>query len=316
MKATISTLDLTREEWLKARKQGIGSSDVAAILGLSKYRTPLEVYEEKISAEIIEQPMTPAMEFGVKLEQVVADTYAERTGRKVVRDNKIRIHPDYQFLLANLDRIIMPINGGGRGILECKTASSRAAKQWETEIPAGYFAQIQHQLFVTGMTWGVLALLVDGRDFQTFDVKRDDGFIGMQVSILSDFWKNHVVPRNPPEATVTDLEVQMAVIGSTIEADEGTTLDIDTLTDARKELARVKAKAEEYEEKVKLYIGNHEMLTHAGRVLATWKSSKPSASIDTKRLQIEVPEIAAKYAITKPGTRRFYLKSGPEENER
>lgn len=308
MKTATSTLEMSREDWLKARKQGIGSSDVGAILGLNKYKTPLEVYEEKISPEIVEIPMTPALEFGIKLESVVADTYAERTGRQVVRDNKIRIHPEHPFLIANLDRIIRPSNGEGRGILEVKTASSMAVKQWGTEIPLSYFAQVEHQLNVTGMEWGVLALLVDGREFQTFDVKRDDAFIAMMQSVLIDFWENHVLTHTPPDPTVSDLEIQTVPPDSVIEADDSILADVAHLPIARRELKTMEARVEEMEDRVKLYIGTHEMLTHGGKVLATWKKSKDSLSLDTKRLMAEMPTIASKFQVTKPGSRRFLLK--------
>lgn len=184
----VKTLEMTREDWLRARQQGIGSSDVGAILGMSEYRTALDVYNEKTAPAPIDIPMNAAMEFGLRLEQVVAEKYAEETGRRVLRDNKIRIHEEYPFLMCNLDRVILPENGEGRGILEIKTSSGMAVRHWEDEVPLPYYAQIQHQLSVTGLSWGVFALLVDGREFRAIPVRRDDAYIQSQTELLVRFW--------------------------------------------------------------------------------------------------------------------------------
>jgi putative phage-type endonuclease len=313
MTNSISTLELSHDDWLKARKQGIGSSDVPAILGLNPYKSPLDVYNEKISEEIIETPENDAMHFGNVLEQVVADEFTRRTQRKVIRDNKIRIHPIKQFMLCNLDRIILPSNGEGRGVLECKTASSYARKAWgDTQIPLSYFAQVQHQLNVTGLQWGILALLVDGRTFESFDIALNPEYLAMQDKILTDFWFDNVLGKMPPPPTVADLEVLQSAVGSVIEADESVLSDVDLLAEKRAQAKALDAEVTEVEERVKLYVGIHEGLAHSGRILATWKSSRPSVTIDVKRLREEDPQLAEKYSVTKPGSRRFLLKTTKE----
>lgn len=75
-----------RLEWLKNRQTGIGGSDVAAILGLSRYKSPLDVYNDKIG-EISESEQTQAAYWGTQLEDIVAKEFQKRTGMKVQKVN-------------------------------------------------------------------------------------------------------------------------------------------------------------------------------------------------------------------------------------
>jgi len=113
-------MSLTTEQLLERRK-GIGGSDVAAILGLSQWKTPIDVYNEKVNNEY---PIaTPRMRWGIRLENAIATEYKEQTGRKIRKCHKIIRHKKYPFLLGNIDRVIISGNGYGPGILEIKTAS-------------------------------------------------------------------------------------------------------------------------------------------------------------------------------------------------
>lgn len=161
-----------RENWLRERKKGIGGSDVAAVLGLSPWRTPLDVFNDKTAETVDEKPQSEAAHFGTILEDVVADEFARRTGFKVVRFNKtLTQNPGCHvggvgWARANLDRVIvnpaiaktvrftseashaLQAKCFTRGlwlttdaILECKTASAYTSDQWgpsqEAEIVAG-----------------------------------------------------------------------------------------------------------------------------------------------------------------------------------
>jgi hypothetical protein len=103
-----------------------------------------------------------------------------------------------------------------------------------------------------------------------------------------------------------------SAVGSVIEADESVLSDVDLLAEKRAAAKALDTEVTEVEERVKLYIGTHEALSHGGRMLASWKSSKPSVTIDVKRLREEDPQIAERYSVTKPGSRRFLLKTTKE----
>lgn len=249
-----STLDMTKDEWLVQRHKGIGSSDIGTILGFNDYKTPYQLYQEKTSVIPVEIAPNAAMEFGLRLEEVVAKKFMDDSGRKVTRDNKIRhAAPPFAWALCNLDRVIAAIDDGkGPGVLEIKTVSSFARKNWKEVIPPAYVAQIQWQLFVTGWKWGVLALLVDGRYYEELLIDRDQNFIDEMVIEAIKFWgavqENNasIVSRN-----AKDFDSTMPVVGSTVVASEdqvrmlkriqeigsityGLTKEKDVLTDALK----------------------------------------------------------------------------------
>ena len=92
-----------RIDWLKQRQSGIGGSDIAAICGLNPFKTPLQVWQSKINPVVDEEISEPAY-WGTTLENVVAQEYAKRTGRKVQRINQVLHHPHLPYCLANIDR--------------------------------------------------------------------------------------------------------------------------------------------------------------------------------------------------------------------
>ena len=99
----------SREEWLALRRQGIGGSDVAAILGLSKFKTQQELWMEK-TGRLVQQQSADAeerMHWGNTLEDVVAKHYAQQSGKKVQRINQILHHPECHIAMANLDRVVL-----------------------------------------------------------------------------------------------------------------------------------------------------------------------------------------------------------------
>ncbi len=118
---------LTEEEWLQQRTRGIGGSDVAAVLGISPWKTRRDLFYEKTGV----QPMQPdetnwvAKEVGHRLKELVAEIYQRKTGYTVYPIRKIFQHPLYSFMIADVDYFVQKPNGK-RGVLECKTSSFMA----------------------------------------------------------------------------------------------------------------------------------------------------------------------------------------------
>lgn len=149
MKKLVSTLNLSRDEWLKYRKQGIGGSDAGAICGLNPYTTAMHVYYDKTS-ETVSDTDSEAMRQGRDLEDYVARRFMEASGKKVRRANAIFCHEDHPFMLANVDRMVSGENAG----LECKTASPYMAAKWKDgSIPMHYQIQCYHYMAVCGAAW-------------------------------------------------------------------------------------------------------------------------------------------------------------------
>lgn len=302
-----STLNMSHEEWLAARKQGLGGSDAGTVLGFNKYKSPFELYQEKIGAY---EPHVDndAVYFGNALEDFVAQEFAKRTGKKVRRMNKILVHPEHEFMNANLDRVIV----GEKAILECKTASEYLREAWEGEdIPASYLCQVHHYLAVTGYEKAYIAVLIGGNKFVWKEVERDEEFIQILIEREKDFWENHVLAQNPPPIDGSDAASNF--LKELYPEDDGTaimlTKDDETVLDAIEalsdEIKQLETQKKEHENKIKLKLETASE-AHSPRHKLTFKTVV-SNRIDSKRLKEEVPEVYEKF--TKPSSaRRLTIK--------
>jgi putative phage-type endonuclease len=188
------------EEQLIIRKNGIGGSDAAAAVGLSPWKTALELYLEKTGqTEPPDFSDNQKIEFGNKLEAVIADTYAERTGYKIRRVNRTLHHPEYDWMLCHLDREVL---GNGKRALECKATSSYMVRDWgeegTDEVPEQVLIQCQHNLAVSGKDVMDVPVLVGGYDFRIYSVERDEGLISNLIDREADFW-DRVKTVNQPD---------------------------------------------------------------------------------------------------------------------
>jgi putative phage-type endonuclease len=190
-----------REAWLGARKKGLGGSDIAAIMGLNKYKGPFDVWLEKTGREA-RTVEGDAVTWGVHLEDPIAEFYRARNDVKFVRlTNPLAVHSKYPFLLASPDRILYPrsLKEG----LEIKTAGLRMAHKWGDEgsddIPEEYLMQCHHYLTVLDFEAWHVAALIGGQDYREYVVARDKEISESIVHIANDFWEKYVMEdRAPP----------------------------------------------------------------------------------------------------------------------
>ena len=212
----ISTRGMSREEWLEERKKSLGGSDMGAVLGLNKYRSPYTVWAEK-TGRIGEEPENEAMRVGRDLEPYVASRFEEVSRKGVRRMNYLLRREDCPHLHANIDRQILGESSG----LECKTASALNLKRYEGgDFPESYYAQCVTYLAVTGWERWFLAALVLGKGFYCYQITTvpDDYVPGWcessvyvspdEIAALkrcaADFWHDYVETDNPPPMDGTD----------------------------------------------------------------------------------------------------------------
>jgi putative phage-type endonuclease len=192
-----------RAEWLERRLHSLGASEVPAVLGVDPRRGPTHVYASKLG--LVRTEETSQMRMGRRMEPVIADEYAERTGRLVrnLGAFTIKRHPDLPFLTATLDREVIAPDQAGPGPLECKAVWAGKAADFDVEPPVQHMVQLQTQMAVTGASWGSLAALIGGLEFWWADIPRNDAFIAAMLPQLEAFWR-HVTSREPPPADGTD----------------------------------------------------------------------------------------------------------------
>lgn len=190
----IPTLGMIREVWLEHRRNAIGGSDAAAIVGLNPYASPYSVWADK-TGRLPEKPDTEAMRQGRDLEEYVAQRWCEATGKKVHRVNAILLNPDIPFAHANVDRWVRGENAG----LECKTTSVMNLKRFKNgEYPANYYVQCMHYMAVTGAERWYLGVLVLNQGFYEFVIERDEDEIAALIEQEEAFWK--LVQEDAPPA--------------------------------------------------------------------------------------------------------------------
>lgn len=307
MKKLISTNDLSHEEWLKYRKQGIGGSDAGAVCGVNPYKTAMQVYYDKTS-EDIEPFDNEAMRQGRDFEDYVARRFMEETGKKVRRANAMFYDEKHPWMIADVDRMIVGENAG----LEIKTASPYTQSQWENgNIPLSYQMQCYHYMSVCNADAWYIAVLIYGREFKYYKLEYDKEIIDSLIKLEEDFWKNNVLKKNLPAPDGSTLADN--VIASRFNATKDKSIPLlgfDEKLLRRQELVQLIDKLDterkQIEQEVKIYLGDAEKAENS-RYSVSWKSLI-SSRFDAKAFQEQEPEVYKKYLKTVK-SRRFTVKA-------
>ena len=316
----VNTQDLSRESWLNVRKQGIGSSDAAAAVGLNPYLSPLELWMIKTGRDKDLPKPDPFDEaspiyWGSLLEPIVARHYTKHTGRKVRRINAVLQHPDpdKSWMLANLD---YTVSGSDEvQIVECKTAGFHGTFLWRDGVPEYIQLQVQHQLAVTGKAAADVCVLVCGQEIRIHRIERDDELIAKLVELERQFWR-YVESDTPPPADGSESSGK--ALRYLFPQDAGNTLDLSDdihlsvafadLVQVRQEVAAKQEKEEVLKQRIQQRMGDASRAIFAtGSV--SWKRSKDSLTLDTGKLLKDQPDLLQRYPLTRPGSRRFIINS-------
>lgn len=286
MAEVLNTKDMTHEEWLKARQAGVGGSDAGTILGVNKWKSKTQLFFEKVNPELKQQVDNEFIYWGNVLEDVVAKEFETRTGKKVRKNNKMLRHPEHEFMLANLDRVIV----GEKALLECKTTSQYNIDQWkDDEIPASYLCQIQHYMAVTGYEKAYIAVLCGGNQFIWKEVPRDNELIEIIINAEKDFWYNNVLAGVIPEIDGSDATKDFLnhMYKDIDETEIQLSDDVETLLTAleqvKQEEKELKELKTQYENKIKHILGNNLAGKTSGYQI-TWKP-QVRKTLDTKKIR-------------------------------
>lgn len=312
----IRTKDLPRDVWLDVRKTGIGSSDAAAAVGLNPYKSQLELWLEKTGRDgglpkSDPQDETSATYWGNILEPIVAAHYTRRMGHRVRRINAVLQHPQFTWMLANIDREVL--GAPDVQILECKTAGIQGARLWRDGVPEYVQIQVQHQLAVTGKAAADVAVLLGGQTLEVDRINRDDALIARLIELEQHFWDYVVRDVPPPADGSTSADQALRYL---YPDDDGTELDFsnDTQLSAtfsdwiaiRQRIADAEALEAKLKQTLQQAMGSATKATfETGSV--SWKKAKDSVVLDVSRLLNDHPALQQQYALSKPGSRRFLI---------
>lgn len=294
------SLDVT-----KNRETYIGGSDIAAVMGLSRYKTPLKLWAEKTGKITPEDISTKeAVRLGTDLEEFVAAQFTKETGKTVRKAPKAYTHKNYPYMVAHIDRIVTNTDE----LLECKTCSAFKNNEWENdEIPQEYILQVMWYLGITGRKIGHIACLIGGQKFVTRKIEFDAELFDKMVEAAKTFWE-HVQKDIPVTVMANDDETLKALYSADISdfyielypEDEKTAEHTIAFEDKIAYLQELKMHIKEMQEEQKAIettikdIIKDNLGIKTPKYIITWKP-QTKTSIDTTLLKKNEPEIVAKY---------------------
>lgn len=290
--------------WLEQRTQGVGGSDVAAIMGLSPWKTATQLWLEKtrrVEPEDISDK--PHVRFGNQMEPLIRDWYhGEHPDRTVRRVNAICKSIERPWAQASLDYEVR--DGGEWGILEMKTA--RSAKDWADGVPDHYLTQVTHYMSVTGRRFADVAVFFrDSCEYRAYRVERDEEDVSAVVSAVDSFWHDFVEADVMPAVTGTASEASSLASywrggGEGFASCSNPAADdlADAYADAaERERAAKRDKAEAATKLIALIGEAKGIETDVYRV--TWSRGERD-SFDSKRFRAEHPDLYASYVSRVP----------------
>lgn len=271
-------MSLTAEQ-LELRRTGIGGSEVAAVLGLSPWMRPIDVWRAKVEGYSV--PENAVMKRGRILEPAVAQFFAEETGAKLRESTTLR-HPSLSWVLATPDRIATWPDGSDT-LVELKTASLSMRTEWgepgTDEVPQQYLLQVAWTMAVTGLSLAHVGVLIGGDEFRVYRLERDLELEAVLIERVGEWWERHVLREEPPELDGSDSTSRWLV--SRYPRDTAPLLDATPEVDeifsrlCAAELAEETAKrdADFARNELKALIGSASGIQGAGW-RATWKANK------------------------------------------
>lgn len=302
-----------REEWLTHRQEGIGSSEVATILGLNPWETPYQLWRRKKGLDAPKEE-TFAMKAGHYLEDAVSMFWHDETGRDIIKRSAIdwlilnadkpymRVSPDRTYWLSDSRK------NSDKGILECKTTQMTID---EEDLPKHWFCQLQYQLGVAELEQGSLAWLCSGRQFGYKDIALVPDFFQWIEEEVTKFWVDNIQGNIEPDATsVADvlLKYNRHTDGKIIEVTDDIYTAVNDLKALKEQIAQLDEQKDSLEEKIKLGFGDAEAISYGGQTIATWKAPKPSEKFDAKAFAKAHPDLAKEFTAPYQGARRFLIK--------
>ena len=321
---TMPQLAIGSPEWHEFRKSGIGASEVGAVLGVCPWKSPVDVWLEKMG-RVAPFAGNAATYWGNLLEDLVAKEYAKQVGLKVRRFNyTLRrgvmiadidrlVHPDGK-LPAVQDRIVTD------RAMDAKTSRDRSL--WSDGLPMSYEAQGLSYMAVmpTVTRMDFACLFMAERDLGIFPLDRDESSIAEILERIEAWWARHIVGQTAPDPMSEDDCKKLwgrhrptTVCFATPEVEAA----LATLAKAKSGKEEAAAAEAEAKRTVMALMQENESLKSAdgSKVLATWKSNKDSEVVDWEAVARELPSspdlfaaVVKNHTTVKPGARVFRAK--------
>lgn len=256
----------TEAEWLAARRSGIGASEIAAVLGLSRYGSPMSVWLDKLG---LAEPGDEheRLRWGKRLQRPIADGFIEETGRTILDPGPYTLLRSvrYPWLVATPDYFTARPDVATPGVLDVKNASAYAKRDWLDEPPVPYQLQIQGQLIVSGLDWGTLVALIGGAELLYADLTVHAAAVDVILTETETLWR-HVQAETPPPVIDGSAATTAAIRRLYPKTDAGPIVRLPdaavawdrTILAGELEIERLTEEVNAAKNALRVAIGNHE----------------------------------------------------------
>lgn len=280
------------------RQTYLGGSDVAGILGLSPWRTPLDVYLDKVEgSRPIDEAKAKIFRRGTRMEPYILDLLTEEHGIQIINRGQRYRDKNHAFIAAEIDAEA----ASGENI-EAKSANQFAAKNWGAEftdeIPVYYTAQAMHGMMVKPAPATIFPVLIGSDDFRVYRVERDDETIAAIRDKEVEFWDRVQRRDPPPPSTVSDIERMFSRdSGLAIQASDEIVAVFNALKTMKSKAKMLDSEIEDAELQIKLFLGEAAILKFGAQQLCSWKS-QTTKLFDLDLFRKKHPAISDKFTKT------------------
>ncbi len=204
----LSTVNMSRADWLAERWHGLGGSDIGAVFGIDRFKPAIKLFHQKTGLWPTDELSNIAAYGGSVLEdhiekfywrywnhnthdidEMLHNAYNDNVLRKSRKVKAILTNPEYPWLRANIDReIVKTKETPSNGILELKNPATMHWNTYEAGLPPGYYFQITAYMAIAGYEWAELFALKDGRHPEMFPFEFKQDFFESVLEKTKDFW--------------------------------------------------------------------------------------------------------------------------------
>ncbi len=275
MENIIFTLDNgnTIEQLTRDRTTYLGGSDVAAILGLSKYKSALDVYNAKVNG--ITQAVNLAMKVGLHCEEIIVDSYKEGLDNiKFAFHNVNAYSGQYSFIGAQLDLLIVTMTDSitlADIKVKGQMMQSQFGEEYTSDIPEDIYCQVALQRYLTGAEYVDIPVLFFPTTYKVYRYTKNERFEEHIIEMLNRFWHDCILAKNPPKPmSKEDLDFLYPTSnGLAIEVNYEFVEQAERLKGLKGKMGALKKQSDALELELKKTIGANEIAIYGGEKVAS-----------------------------------------------
>lgn len=291
---------------------GIGASDSAAAVRLSKWKTQYKLFRRKLELDPPDEREELHLEMGQVLEPMIVNRFAKKQKVTVV-DRQLKIvDPENPWRWVTLDGRVAETGAH----VEAKSVGMADPAEWgdemtDNEVPMEYFIQCQHGLAcnpAAPYTW--LPMVVLNRQFRVYRIQRDPDLITLMTAQEKEFMRMLEAREPPPPQDMEDISLMWPSHrdAKKVEASKDLAILVSTFKDSKAKVKEMVDAQEEMKLLIARHIGDAAELVFAGKTIVTYKQAKASMKFQVDQFQVDHPALYDKYLREVPGSRRMLTK--------